>query len=171
MFDRDFGRDAGVNSRDYKTTFTGYRPCESCDFTRENCLTYIKSGKNRKNYQENRGKSELSHSQYWNYPGFNMLKQRYRNIMHSENLEVDFVLTSSLVNSNLSSNLNAFAEPGTIMLYSESPCTMILEKKKEKKNIYILQQKRTNFAGVNLHSRMLSTNFRESRSSTVLFFL
>jgi len=36
----------------------GYRPCESCDFTRS------------KNYQQNRGKSELSHSQYcispWN---------------------------------------------------------------------------------------------------------
>jgi len=22
----------------------GYRPCESCDFTRSNCLIYIKSG-------------------------------------------------------------------------------------------------------------------------------
>jgi len=39
-----------------------------------NCLIYIKSGnkvkksgKNRENYRHNRGKSELSHSQLWNY--------------------------------------------------------------------------------------------------------
>jgi len=44
----------------------------SCDFTRSNCLIYKKSGnmvrksaKNRENYQQNRGKSDLFHSQYW----------------------------------------------------------------------------------------------------------
>jgi len=45
-----------------------YRPCERCDFTTKNCLIYIKSGdmarksgKNRRNYQQNWGKSGV----YW----------------------------------------------------------------------------------------------------------
>jgi len=37
-----------------------YRPCESCDFTRSNCLNYIKSGK----LSTKSGKSELPHVQY-----------------------------------------------------------------------------------------------------------
>jgi len=36
----------------------GYRQCDSCDFTRSNCLIYIKS-------EQTRGKLELSHSRYW----------------------------------------------------------------------------------------------------------
>jgi len=52
-----------------------YRPCESCDFTRLNCLIYIKSGniikksgENQENCQQNREKSELSHGPYWHCP-------------------------------------------------------------------------------------------------------
>jgi len=47
----------------------GYRPCESCDLTRANCLIYLKSGnvvkksgKYRENYQQNRENRELSYS-------------------------------------------------------------------------------------------------------------
>jgi len=47
-----------------------YRPCENYDFTRSNCLIYIKSGNmvkksgEKENYQQNREKLELSHSQH-----------------------------------------------------------------------------------------------------------
>jgi len=51
---------------------TGYKPCESCNFTRSICIIYIKlgnmvrkSGKNREGYQQNWEKSELLHSQHW----------------------------------------------------------------------------------------------------------
>jgi len=37
----------------------GYRPCESCDFKKSNCLIYIKLGKYGKKIGGNREKSEL----------------------------------------------------------------------------------------------------------------